>query len=133
MAVWRRYATLSGVTDPQPAPARPKKPPIWFLILAAALTVSCCIGGIVIATGGDGAGDPRTATIVACEGAVKTILKSPASAKFSDQTSVKNGDAYTVTGAVDAQNTFGVMIRNRWACTATSEGKNWRATARLLD
>lgn len=54
---------------------------------------------------------------IACEQAVKDRLKAPATAKITkDADAVWNGSAWRYTGAVDAQNSFGATLRNRFAC-----------------
>lgn len=51
-----------------------------------------------------------------CEEAVKSILKSPSTAKFPDYTgwgfTQKNKDVYIVSGYVDAENSFGAATRS---------------------
>lgn len=54
---------------------------------------------------------------VACERAVKDRLKAPATAQFTkDADAAWNGSAWRYTGTVDAQNSFGATLRNRFAC-----------------
>ncbi|BAZ45195.1 hypothetical protein NIES4102_22130 [Chondrocystis sp. NIES-4102] len=51
------------------------------------------------------------------EGGIRPSLKSPSTAVFSSSSTIKvtNG-IYYVTGNVDAQNSYGAMLRNRYAC-----------------
>lgn len=64
---------------------------------------------------------------------VKRRLKSPSTAEFSSQsnTSVTKVDSltYRVRGHVDAQNSFGAMLRNQYVVTMRSSGDTWE----LLD
>lgn len=66
-----------------------------------------------------------------CQDAVLDDLKAPATAQFSDVDATLSGnDEYSVTGAVDAENGFGALIRNSFACiTKLSTGDTWESTA----
>ena len=62
---------------------------------------------------------------LACEDAVKNQLKSPTSAKF-DNIKILYGEKthnYTVSGSVDAQNSFGAMLRSYFVCGVDESGK----------
>lgn len=53
-----------------------------------------------------------------CEDLVKNSLKSPSSAIFVDTKAQQNQSRHwTVTGSVDAQNSFGAMIRSDFQCS----------------
>lgn len=57
------------------------------------------------------------------EAMVKQKLKSPSTAKFctvSQSTITHDGDVYTVSGWVDAQNSFGATLRSNWTVTFTA-------------
>lgn len=72
--------------------------------------------------------DPlSTANLVtACQEATKRQLKSPASAKFSDETtSALSETRMRVWGVVDAQNGFGAQLRERYTCEADRGDKMW--------
>lgn len=57
-----------------------------------------------------------------CEKQVEKLLKAPATANF-DLTAVADpGAGFVVTGTVDAQNSFGAMIRNDVKCSVRFEG-----------
>lgn len=47
-----------------------------------------------------------------CEGEVKERLKAPSTAKF--ESNATGGGPWTVTGTVDAENSFGAMIRSSY-------------------
>jgi hypothetical protein len=58
---------------------------------------------------------------MACEDFVKARLKSPGSAKFSDTLpqevySMPDG-SYSVISWVDAQNSFGALLRSKYVCS----------------
>lgn len=57
-------------------------------------------------------------------------LKAPATAQFSGATITKVtpsavGDVYTISGSVDAQNSFGALIRSRWTCVLHWSEDHW--------
>lgn len=62
---------------------------------------------------------------------VESHLKSPRSAKFDrlDQAQVApfGYHQWIVSGVVDAQNSFGVMLRHKWACLMVGSGESWQA------
>lgn len=69
-------------------------------------------------------GDDRPGTgaaEVACENLVRDQLKSPSTAKFSNVEATGTGP-WTVTGAVDSQNSFGATVRTTWTCRVQSTG-----------
>jgi hypothetical protein len=83
---------------------------------------------------------PFTATqvCIAAHEAVKGGLKAPSTAKFPDNfcrdvatSTAKNAEGrtvWTVSGPVDAQNTFGAMIRSTYTVEITDlgDGNNYR-------
>ena len=62
---------------------------------------------------------------------VDSTLKSPASAKYpwTPDAVEKDGDCYIVTAWVDAQNSFGAMLRTHFRCTVCFAGETWQVTA----
>ena len=50
-----------------------------------------------------------------CQDLVRDNLKAPSTASFSDMDTSATG--VTIAGHVDAQNSFGAMIRNSFVCT----------------
>lgn len=74
---------------------------------------------------------------------VKEMLKAPSTAKFDScisgaTISKKEGsETYTVIGSVDAQNSFGAMLRSAYIGTATHSGtdpfKGWHVTANVIN
>lgn len=79
--------------------------------------------------GGDSsadAGDEIGAQVV-CEDFVEDRLKSPSTADFSETEVTGVEPEFTVTGAVDSENSFGAAIRNTYSCTVMYTGNdNWR-------
>src|SRR5580704_9962240 len=74
----------------------------------------------------ESASDRHVEAFTMCETYVKRRLKAPSSAKFgwiTDSTIVGSGDGpYTIDGYVDAQNSFGAMLRNQYTCQVQSIG-----------
>lgn len=84
------------------------------------------IGGLFRGGGGsssrdDSLGDSYTARYM-CEEFVKDRLKSPGSADFSGQRESNTGTAWTSSGAVDSENSFGATMRNTYTCTVRFAG-----------
>ena len=69
----------------------------------------------------------------ACQQFVEARLKAPATAQFPtvDQAAVHSfgSGRYGVESYVDAQNSFGAMLRSRYACALKYDGTNWRLDA----
>ena len=74
------------------------------------------------------ANDEKGACWALAEDVVKANLKSPSSAKFpfsyADEGVAfsKSGNLYTVTGWVDAENSYGAKLRNNFTVTMTKSG-----------
>lgn len=67
-----------------------------------------------------------------CREHVTNQLKAPSTAKFGDIRTRGFGSEYTVTGWVDAENSFGATLRTRWECTAIhTGGGTWRTTSHV--
>lgn len=62
----------------------------------------------------------QAAVIAACRESVRNQLKSPKSADFGNEVATGSGGSYTVTGTVDAENSFGASIRARFSCEGTA-------------
>lgn len=66
---------------------------------------------------------------VACESAVKNMLKAPATASFSSWKRKQNNDGtFSVSGEVDSQNGFGAVLRSRFSCTVRDKGDGTTGT-----
>lgn len=72
------------------------------------------------------------------EKVVKAQLKSPSSAKFpfsyanKDVSITKSGDIYTVKAWVDAENSFGALIRNDFTVTMTKSGSKFTSESCII-
>ncbi|MFT3871063.1 MAG: hypothetical protein QM714_00220 [Nocardioides sp.] len=93
---------------------------LWAVLLPVLLIGGCFAWASVAGDDGDASGYAK----VACRDWVKDRLKSPSSAKFSDEVVEPNGETrYEVTGSVDSENSFGAMIRNRYRCLVEHDGE----------
>jgi hypothetical protein len=112
-----------------------RDPGVW---VAAVVIGVLAIGGVVSGASFGGGGDEdddsgatAAGAQAACQDRVKTLLKSPATAKFSDVAAVPQGaDTWKVTGAVDSENSFGALLRGSFTCMAESAGDDLWTTSR---
>lgn len=124
---------MSGSTaGPQSAPGTPGKKPGGCLgtvvaLIAVGALISMCDGG----GSGSSAGNEYGAKD-ACHQWIKDQLKSPASADFSGET-VSGDDPWTITGSVDAENSFGANLRKSWTCTVSTSGDKYTGNATLFE
>jgi hypothetical protein len=72
-------------------------------------------------SGQDEGPDNEREAVAQCEGFADKRLKAPASADY-DLTATESGGSWTVTGTVDAENSFGAQIRNDVTCKLHFEG-----------
>lgn len=80
--------------------------------------------------GTDGAASPadigRATSIRVCQDAVRERLKAPSTAEFSGESyQAPQSHKRVVTGDVDAQNSYGAMLRSSWSCTLRRDGRDW--------
>ena len=75
--------------------------------------------------------------IIQCESEVKRQLKAPSTAKFvkREQEVYKMGESkWGVVGAVDAQNSFGAIVRSEFACQLSrGESGQWTFQKVLIE
>ncbi|UJP39325.1 hypothetical protein [Cellulomonas palmilytica] len=107
---------------------------LWLAVLVIGVPAACTA---IASSSGQGSWEPtsREATAV-CEDWVREKLKAPSSAEFSGATASGYGAGpYTVSGKVDAQNSFGALIRSSWTCTIEyrASDEKWHGSASLLD
>lgn len=103
---------------------------LWAGLAAIVLVL---VWAVMPSRSGDSGDDPPTQKMgaqTACEDMVKDKLKSPSSAKFSDVTTTGVGP-WTVTGHVDADNSFGAAIRGTWTCTVRLDGDYFKGSASI--
>ena len=106
-------------------------------LAALALLLAACGGApATVATppAASTTGQPASASDEAkekCRQAVRDQLKSPATAQFSGEKVVSDGDGFEVVGDVDSQNSFGAMLRSTFTCHTSPEGGTHAFVAEL--
>lgn len=126
---------LGGPTIPaaQNADRKPRRKHYKWIIpaaLAALIAIPVIASSVNDGDYTPGAFDAHAA----CESHVKSQLREPSSARFSDQTAT--GDAsngYLVEGTVDARNGFGGMSRSFYGCRVTFTADQSLTTLLYLD
>jgi len=98
-----------------------------FLVLVVAY--SCGAGG------SDDWEPTETEARLICEDWVRAKLKAPDTAKFNDGESSGAGVAWTISGTVDAENSFGANLRAPWTCDVRwdESTERWRGSATLVE
>lgn len=107
-----------------------EKKPLWPAVLVLGIGFVAVVAfGVAALSGPEAEYDANTSyeAIAQCEAAIEKRLKSPSTARFeSDAT----GDGtWTVTGTVDAENSFGAVMRTPFQCTVQID--NVKDTARV--
>lgn len=93
------------------------------LIVAAVLLIGGCTAWVALSPK-DASRQAETSASLACRNAVRDRLKAPSTAQFSDDaTASESGSGFTVTvtGTVDAENSFGAKLRNTYRCTVRTD------------
>jgi hypothetical protein len=73
-------------------------------------------------------------SVAACEASVLERVKSPSTAIFSDQSTIKtNSISFTVTAHVDAQNSYGAIIRSNIVCEILCISTGCRSISTTID
>ena len=86
-------------------------------VLAAFLAAALVAVGFGMASGNYlfGGGSSEAQAVKQCEEFAKQRLKAPSTASF-DLEATGSGPSYTVTGTVDAENSFGAKMRSNITC-----------------
>lgn len=95
------------------------------MTIAIAVAIVVTLGVIAVVWSGKGATMDGASAKVACREFVERQLKSPSTADFTGE-AVNGSGPFIVTGAVDAQNSFGATVRETYACTVRADGDTWR-------
>lgn len=92
----------------------------WCGIGCGAIVLIAIIGSLIAAQNPNASKeDLGPNTMFACEDIVRDNLKSPSSAKFNSTWSKNKVGPWTVTGTVDAENSFGASLRSVYQCTGS--------------
>lgn len=123
--------------DQMASPPRRRK--LWPYVVAAVLVLAlAAAGGLgwwltrpgpeVVRETGATLSAVVAAGHTACEEAVKERLKAPGTAKFGGrgERRTSGSDGWEFVGYVDAENSFGGNVRNRYVCSAFKGDTGWR-------
>lgn len=81
--------------------------------------------------------DPKMDAYTAATIEVKNYLKSPSTAEFqpynASMVTPLSEDTYTVSGYVDAQNSYGATTRSTFIVKVKGSGYKWQTEALVLD
>lgn len=94
--------------------------PLWIIVLALGFN-SCSSNG-----GDEYDMNNEREAAAQCEARIEKLLKSPATADFAS-TATGSG-TWTVTGTVDAENSFGATVRATYQCTVVMHEDEGTAT-----
>ena len=107
-----------------------KKTISLILALVMCLSLCACYGGSNSSSSksdSDSYGHDKFDAFVAAKSVVKDNLKSPSTAKFcstNDAAITRSGNTWTISGWVDAQNSFGATLRNNFTVKITFTSSN---------
>jgi hypothetical protein len=107
---------------------KPNNGPLWAIGAIVVLIALCCGSSIFNNSNNDQGGPDEGSAFVACKDFVRDRLKSPSSAEFgsiNDATISDNGAEWTVSGPVDAENSFGASLRMNYVCVIEADGDSW--------
>lgn len=105
-----------------------KRKPGWVAIIGALLA----IGYVISMFDGSSSKSDGYVAESACKNWVREQLKAPATADFGGE-GISGSGPWTITGYVDAENSFGAKIRTNWTCDVRRIGDSYRGNATLLD
>lgn len=129
---WERAETVDDGAAERAADSRVSR-----LLVGACILAVIVIGWVIFGGGSSDSEEPSPPSDFEaqrqCERWVSEQLKAPTTAAFSGQAAVGGPAEWTVTGAVDAENSFGATIRTQWTCDIRLDGETWRGRAELLD
>lgn len=101
----------------------------WIICAVVVLLVGAGIVWMIVSTSSEDDYDSNTSyeAIAQCEAAIKEKLKAPSTAEF--ESTATGGGTWTVVGTVDAENSFGAMLRSSYQCSVIID--NVEDTARV--
>lgn len=93
--------------------------------VALLFIAGCGVMGFISAQGSDDGSSVTNNSyeaIAQCEARIDKLLKAPATAEYDSSASGSGNGPWTVSGTVDAQNSFGATMRETFGCTVTMSG-----------
>lgn len=118
------FDELAAAAEAERKQAEQRSATRWAWVIVLVIAAVC--GAFIFKSNSDNKPDPAGDASRACENFVKDRLKAPSTAKFSGESVSDDGTGrYTVTGSVDAQNSFGAMLRDHYSCLMRLDGDNW--------
>lgn len=121
---------LPGIDGPATRTA--SKSSVWpWISLAVVLVVIVALVYFAFANDDPNEYDANNSreAIAQCEDAISERLKAPSTAEFDS--SATGSGTWTVTGTVDAENSFGAMIRSRYECSVIIDSEDGSARVRI--
>jgi hypothetical protein len=120
--------SLPGI---QPPAGKKKRSPLAWGVMIASLLILAVIIGFSVFGGSKSDYDSDTSyeAIAQCEAAIKERLKAPSTADFNS--SAVGGGTWTVTGTVDAENSFGAKVRTNYQCSVIIDNEKDTARVRI--
>ncbi|QYM63489.1 hypothetical protein [Microbacterium sp. Se5.02b] len=109
-----------------------KKPhPIAWVVMSVCLVLLAVVIGISIASGDDDDYDVNNSSVAIrhCEDAIKERLKAPATAEFVS--AATGSGTWTVSGTVDAENSFGAKLRSTYQCSVVIDSEKETVKVRI--
>lgn len=100
---------------------------LWVVIANVILWPAVII--IVLFSQGDSEIDPERSAYTMAKTVISERLKAPSTAEFQpydDDVVVSNGELYQVTMWVDAENSFGAMLRTTFVLQIKYDGEDYR-------
>lgn len=85
----------------------------WAIIGGVGVAAFAIVLALMFAGGG---GNEQRDVTDACEAAVEVRLKAPSTADFDTTATESSPDRWTVSGTVDAENSFGAKVRSSFSC-----------------
>jgi len=142
-----RLSTLTGIKTAQSTPTTSSRPEqsqkksssgTRIILLLLSIILVCLCGVVVIGlsdSDNESTGASPSRASIICEDIIESRLVAPSTAKFASYyeqqiwTLGKNSgtyeNAYRVRGYVDAQNSFGALIRTYYTCDISYNGGEW--------
>jgi hypothetical protein len=120
---------------PNAANGKPSNPLQGCLIGCGVLVLIPIVFVIIAVASSDGSSSSNSGqyeAIAQCEARIENLLKAPATADF-ETSATGSGSTWTVNGSVDAENSFGALIRSTFQCTVVLQGDSATTTVNSFE